>query len=103
MGGEGDQPAARGTQREIAIRVAVVRRLRQVEEADSRIVESGDDIRRRIRATIRNHQQFEIRLGLREDRADREAQDVGPVMRRQQDGKAGRHPGQPPWVPGGKL
>jgi len=82
-------------QRNIAVGIAEIGSLRQIEPANARIGEARNHVSRVIGAAIADDQKLEILLGLPEHRPDRISDDVGPIVRGQQHAKARRHLYQP--------
>src|SRR6185437_1447768 len=101
MRSESDEPATRFPQRHIAVRVAEMRPLRQIEEPDPRVGKARDHVARVIRATVGDHKQLEIPLRLREYRGDGKSQHIGAVMGGKKNRETRRR-SHPPVVPAGK-
>ena len=86
--GKRDQLSGRVPESDVSIRVAKVRRFREVVPTDPLITETRDDLRGVVGAPVADDKQLEITLGLLQDRSDRVADHVGPVVRRHEHADA---------------
>jgi len=76
ISGEGNELTTRLAQRDVAVGVAVARRLRQIEPANARVSETMDDCRRLRPRSVANNEEFKVGFGLIKDRLDSKADDV---------------------------
>ncbi len=80
--GKAYEPPLRFAESDVPIRIAEMRRLRQVEETYAIILEAVNHIRGAWGAAVANYKEFEITNGLLQDRFDRDSDDVDPRMGR---------------------
>ena len=88
MGGESDQLSARLAESYVAVGIAEVRCLGQVEPADALIAEAFHDLGGTVRAPVADDKQFEIGFALQENRTNGKTDNVRPVVGRHEDAEA---------------